>query len=51
MFYLKQTGSSAERLKSGANGGQEGSNLDDLGVRPGNITDHKTPANALAEPG
>ena len=48
--YLKESRSSGQGLESGANGGEESSDLDDLGVGPSNVANHQAAANALSKP-
>ena len=47
---LKESRSSGQGLESGANGGEESSDLDDLGVGPSNVANHQAAANALSKP-
>ena len=48
--HLQEARSAAQGLKPSPDGREESSDLDDLGMRPGDVPDDKTAADALPEP-
>ena len=48
---LQQPRRAGQRLEAGADGGEQGADLDHLRVGPGDVAHHQAAAYALAEPG